>query len=140
MSKLLINEPKEIGDILIKNRLVRSATFARMASEDGSVNNELVEFYKVLAKGGVGLIVTGLSYVDPSGHGYPNQIGIDRDDLISGLKRISDTIHENGDGCKAVIQLAHNGRQSMMIGLEPIAPSATIFKAIILSLSFPKPD
>ena len=126
MSKLLINEPKEIGNILIKNRLVRSATFERMASEDGSVNNELVEFYKVLAKGGVGLIVTGLSYVHASGHGYYNQIGIDRDDLIPGLKRISDTIHENGDGCKAVIQLAHNGRQSFMIDLEPIAPSAIL--------------
>ncbi|MHA1457761.1 MAG: hypothetical protein ACTSR5_17610 [Promethearchaeota archaeon] len=37
MSKLLINEPKEIGNILIKNRLVRSATYERMASEDGSI-------------------------------------------------------------------------------------------------------
>ena len=34
-----------------------------MASEDGSVTDKLVELYKTLAEGGVGLIITGYAYV-----------------------------------------------------------------------------
>ncbi len=124
MPKLKVAEPKEIGNMLIKNRFVRSATFERMATEEGKVTEELLEFYKPLAKGGVGLIITGLASVHPSGHGYPNQLVIETDDFIPGLNKLSDYIHKNGQGCKAVLQLAHNGRQSMMLGLEPIAPSA----------------
>jgi 2,4-dienoyl-CoA reductase-like NADH-dependent reductase (Old Yellow Enzyme family) len=124
MPKLKVAEPKEIGKILVKNRFVRSATFERMATEDGKVTEDLLEFYKTLAKGGVGLIITGITSVHPSGHGYPNQLAIESDDSIPSLNKLSDYIHKNGEGCKTVLQLGHNGRQSMTIGLEPIAPSA----------------
>jgi len=74
--KSLVFEPKEIGGIRIKNRFVRSATFEGMASEDGSVTDELVELYKTLARGGVGLIITGYTYVQPTGRAMPRQMGI----------------------------------------------------------------
>jgi len=57
--KSLVFEPKEIGRLNIKNRLVRSATYEALASEDGTVTEKLVELYKTLAEGGVGLIITG---------------------------------------------------------------------------------
>ena len=97
---LRMSEPKAIGAMVVKNRLVRSATFESMASEDGSVTDELVRFYKTLAKGGVGLIITGLAYVQPSGKTGPRQIGIHKDDLIPGLRRIAGTVHEHGNGCR----------------------------------------
>ncbi len=95
---MIYSEPKEIGKILIKNRFVRSATYRRMAKEDGDISNELLEMYKTLAKGGVGLIITGYAYVQKSGISFPGQLGADRDSLIPSLKRIAKTIHDNGDG------------------------------------------
>jgi len=128
-AKLKVFEPKEIGRIQIKNRLVRSATFEGMASEDGNVTDELVELYKTLAKGGVGLIITGHAYVQPSGRAVPYQMGIDKDDLIPGLRRIAKTVHEQGDGCKVAMQLAHCGRQSFILE-KTIAPSA-VFESLM---------
>ena len=116
-------EPKEIGGMTIKNRLVRSATYEGMASEDGSVTDELVELYKTLAEGGVGLIITGYTYVQPSGKAMPHQMGIDRDDLIPGLRKIAEAVHEHGDGCRVAMQLAHCGRQSFFLETT-MAPSA----------------
>jgi len=117
--------PQKIGSIDIKNRLVRSATFECMASlEDGSVTNELIHLYKTLAEGGVGLIITGLTYVHPSGRGYNNQTAIDRDNLIPGLRKISENVHKYGDGCKIAVQLVHSGFQSFLE--NTIAPSAVL--------------
>ncbi|MHA1729827.1 MAG: oxidoreductase [Promethearchaeota archaeon] len=59
-------EPVNIGTLTLKNRLVRLATFEGMAS-NGMVSNRLINFYKILAEGGVGLIITGHSNVQRSG-------------------------------------------------------------------------
>jgi 2,4-dienoyl-CoA reductase-like NADH-dependent reductase (Old Yellow Enzyme family) len=118
----VIGEPKEIGGIIVKNRLVRSATFEGMA-KDGYVTDEFVKLYKTLAEGGVGLIITGYAYVQRSGQSYLSMTGIDRDDLIPGLKTVAATVHEHGDGCKIAMQLAHCGRQSNILE-TPVAPSA----------------
>ena len=117
-------KPKKIGSLVIKNRLVRSATFECMASEDGSVTDELVQFYKKLAEGGVGLIITGLTYVHPSGRSFQDQTGIYKDSLIPGLRRIAKTVHEHGYGCKVAVILVHSGFQSFLE--DTIAPSAVL--------------
>ena len=84
----------------IKNRFVRSATYVRRASDDGKVTDELEQWYKILAQGGVGLIITEFTVVHPSGQGYPNQLRIYTDNHISGLRKLANTIHEYGDACK----------------------------------------
>lgn len=123
--RLHVFKPGEIGGVVTKNRLVRSATYEGLASEDGVVTDRLVELYKALAEGGVGLIITGYAYVQPSGKDAPYMTGIDRDDLIPGLRRIAEAVHEHGDGCKAAVQLAHCGRQSFCLE-ETLAPSAVL--------------
>jgi len=42
-AKLKVFEHEEIGGLVIKNRLVRSATYEGMASEDGRVTDELLK-------------------------------------------------------------------------------------------------
>ncbi len=121
----LVFEPEEIGGMVVKNRLVRSATYEGMAPEDGSITGELVELYKTLAEGGVGLIITGYAYVQPSGKPLPRQTGIDRDDLVPGWRKIAETVHEHGNGCKVAIQLVHCGRQSFFLE-KTVAPSAVL--------------
>ncbi len=121
----MYSEPKEIGTILIKNRFVRSATYERRAAKDGSVTDELLQFYKALAEGGVGLINTSFSYIQPIGQAFPNQIAINNDNLVPGLRKLAEIIHENGDGCKAVVQIGHCGRESMFLE-NTVAPSAVL--------------
>ncbi len=125
-AKLKVFTPTEIMDgVEIKNRLVRSATFEGMASEEGHVTDKLVELYKNLAKGGVGLIITGNTYVQPSGKSSGHQMGIDKDELVPGLRRIAETVHEYGDGCKVALQIFHCGRQSFILE-NTVAPSAVL--------------
>ena len=120
---------EKIGEMLIKNRFVRSATYEGMASEDGKVTDRLVELYKHLAQGGVGLIITGYTYVQPIGKGAPYMTGIDRDDLIPGLRRVANAVHEYDDECKIAVQLTHCGRQTPLIE-TPLAPSA-VFEPVL---------
>jgi len=126
---LKVFNAKKIGGMLIKNRFVRSATYEGMASEDGNVTDKLVELYKNLAEGGTGLIITGYIYVQHVGKGAPYMTGIDRDDFILGLKRITGAVHKYGNGCKVAVQLVHCGRQTSLVE-TPLAPSA-VFEPVI---------
>ncbi len=73
MSRLF--EPTAINGMTIANRFVRSATWERMANDDGSCTQELVDYMAQLAKGGVGLIITGDACVGPDGRAVPGQMG-----------------------------------------------------------------
>ena len=57
----------QIKGMELKNRLVRSATGEGMADENGFPTDNLFKLYERLARGGVGLIITGLSYVSRDG-------------------------------------------------------------------------
>ncbi|MDY6791360.1 MAG: NADH:flavin oxidoreductase [Thermodesulfobacteriota bacterium] len=116
--------PGKIGKVEIPNRFVNSATYECMAKETGEVRDELIKRYVRLAKGGVGLIITGMMCVHPSGRGYKHQIGIHHDSMIQGLKRLVDAVHHVGG--RIAFQLAHSGRQTTkdMIGRTPLAPSS----------------
>ena len=55
----ILFEPIEINGMVIPNRFVRSATNDRCAEVSGRVTDMFIEHYEALAKGGIGLIVTG---------------------------------------------------------------------------------
>jgi len=121
----MISKPGKIGNLILKNRLIRSATYRRMATDDGDITNNLLEMYKSLAEGGIGLIITGYAYVQKNGQAFPGQIAANRDNMIPSLEKIAKTIHEHGDGCKTFFQLGHCGRQSYFVD-EIIGPSAVL--------------
>jgi len=116
--------PARIGTLELRNRFVRSATNDRMVTTDGKVTDDLVDYYGLLARGGIGLIITGHAYVHPLGQGSVRQLGVYDDGMISGLKRIADVVHEF-DG-RIAAQITHAGRQTQkeIIGETPVAPSA----------------
>lgn len=124
---IMYSEPINLGNLKIKNRFVRSATFEGMATEEGYVTNQLIELYQKLAEGGIGLIITGLAYVQKNGILFDKQVGIDDEKLIPGLSKIADVIHKHGNGCKVVKQIGHCGRQSRRLE-KTLAPSAILEK------------
>jgi len=120
----LLFSPVKIGRVEVNNRFVRSATNEGMATPSGEVTDRMVKVYQNLAKGGVGLIITGHLYVDALGRASKSQTAIDRDETIPGLKRLVDAVHQRGG--KIVFQLSHSGRLTKKenIGQIPMAPSS----------------
>lgn len=112
-----------IGNMEMRNHFVRSATWEGMAGENGEVTEPLIEIYRDLAKGGVGLILTGYSFVTKRGKALFGKLGVDSDALIPGFKRLTEAVHEHGG--KIVLQIAHGGSQGMFdTGMPLEAPSA----------------
>ncbi len=110
----------------VKNRIIRSATMENMADPEGLPTDDTLGLYERLARGGVGLIITGMAYVNPGGRGQPLQHGAHTDAMIPAWRRITDSVHELGG--KIAMQLVHCGRQTnpkALNGRKPIAPSAS---------------
>ena len=116
--------PINLGNVQIKNRFIHSATNEVMALETGEVSDKLVKRYQNLAKGEVGLIIPGYMFVHPLGRCGKYQTGIHSDNLIPGLRRLVEAVHQEGG--KIAFQLVHAGRQTTkaMIGQTPIGPSS----------------
>ena len=115
------SKPGNIGTLALANRLIRTATSETMATEQGEVTDELINFYSVLARGGAGLLITGHAYVEEIGQCSARQIGIYSDTLVAGLARLTAAVHQNGG--RIFCELSHAGSQSVMPNVDPIAPS-----------------
>ncbi len=121
----------QIKGMELKNRLVRSATGEGMADKDGFPTDDHFDLYKRLAQGGVGLIITGLTYVSRDGK-TDGLNGIDKDEQIPKYRELVDLAHEND--AKIAMQIAHCGSQTTaeMIKTQPIAPSAVKEKTMFV--------
>jgi 2,4-dienoyl-CoA reductase-like NADH-dependent reductase (Old Yellow Enzyme family) len=117
-------EPITLGNVRVKNRFVQAATYEAMATEAGEVTDGIVDRYRRIARGEVGLIITGFAFVHPLGRAARYQLGIHSDRMIPGLKRLTDAVHREGG--KIAIQLNHAGRQTTadLIGQTPLGPSS----------------
>ena len=65
MSKLF--EKTNIKSLTIPNRFVRSATWEGMATDEGACTRKLIDLMVELSHGGVGLIISGHTYVRAEG-------------------------------------------------------------------------
>jgi len=123
----ILFEPGTIAGLELKNRLVRSATAEKMCDQDGRPEQAMIDLYADLARGGVGLIVTGHAFVHESGKAHSTMTGVHRDDLIPSLQALSEVVHREGGGKRSgvVMQINHAGRQTSgeTIGRTPVAPS-----------------
>jgi 2,4-dienoyl-CoA reductase-like NADH-dependent reductase (Old Yellow Enzyme family)/thioredoxin reductase len=96
-----------------------------MATHEGYVTKELVEYYGVLARGGAGLIIVEYSYIQPRGRAVFSQLAVHDNSCIEGLALLAEEIKLHDT--KAVLQICHAGRQStsdVLNGKLPHSPSA----------------
>jgi len=97
-----------IGPMELRNRIILTAMGVSMADPDGSVSDRLIGYHTEQAKGGAGLIITGVTGVAwPVGAVMPNQTAISEDRFIPGLRRLTDAVHAHG--AKIAAQLHHGG-------------------------------
>ena len=99
-----IFEEKQLKNITLKNRLIRSATWEGIANPDGSVTEEAYEIYEGLAKGGIGAIITGFTSVALHDYYFGGMMRLCDDSLIPQYKRLTDIIH--AEGISVITQLA----------------------------------
>ncbi|TFG05663.1 MAG: NADH:flavin oxidoreductase [Promethearchaeota archaeon] len=118
--------PKKIGSVKIKNRLMRSATFEGLASREGYVTDELVGFYIELARGGIGLIITGASAVTSRMTVGSRCACFTDDSFVKAHQTLVKSVHEYNN-VKIGAQLAHNGRQGSHPKYLPVAPSPVFY-------------
>ena len=108
MKKVNIFTDFTIKNIYIKNRIV-VLTMVRFSliGNDGYVTEDLIEWYGMIAKSGVGLIIVEATAVEESGKLRENQIGIWNDSFIEGLTKVANEIHKYDVPC--MIQIHHAG-------------------------------
>ena len=115
--------PLQIGARTAKNRIMRVATTANLA--DGNrVGPRVLAFYRELAAGGVGTIVTEALRTQPHDPFGPGALVIFDRTAIDGLRQISDACHSKG--ALLIGQLNMGGRQHLASRVIPyaVAPSA----------------
>ncbi|MCG8157314.1 flavocytochrome c [Brenneria goodwinii] len=108
----------------VKNRLLMAPMTTCTGFYDGSVTNELVEYYRARA-GNIGTVVVECCFIDDQGLAFPGAIGIDNDNKISGLAKVAEAIKTRGS--KAILQIYHGGRMvepKLIGGQSPVGPSA----------------
>ena len=117
-------EETAINGMTLRNRLIRSATWEGMCKQDGRPTEKLINCYRDLAQGGIGLIISGYTFVRPDGKGLPGKMGIHTDDFEKEFQNLTSTVHNAGG--KVATQLVHAGGQtnSTYAGRQPLAPSS----------------
>ena len=125
MTRLLAQKGK-IGNVELKNRMVMAPMGDLTANPDGTVSDASIAYYGARAKGGIGLIITGIVRINNAdGTAGPNQLSLADDSYIPGFKRLVDEIHRHGT--KVFVQIQHSGRQGVaaFTGQDHVlAPSA----------------
>ncbi|MCQ2508318.1 MAG: FAD-dependent oxidoreductase [Dorea sp.] len=114
--------PIQIGKTTVKNRIFMPPLSTNMA-DHGYVTDDLIEHYTNRAKGGVGLIITEVTTVEPTYTYLPGDMSIYDDSYISGWKKLVDSVHQYD--CKILSQLFHPAYMAFPIPGTPqlIAPS-----------------
>jgi 2,4-dienoyl-CoA reductase-like NADH-dependent reductase (Old Yellow Enzyme family) len=120
-----LDQPLTRGKLKLKNRLVLPPMYSGNAEPDGTVSQNVLDFYDGKTRGGyLGLVIIEHSYVALQGKARERQIAVCDDSDIPGLARLAETIHRNGT--KAVVQINHGGSSAteQITGMMPVAPSA----------------
>jgi 2,4-dienoyl-CoA reductase-like NADH-dependent reductase (Old Yellow Enzyme family) len=100
-----------LNGMTLANRFVRSATWEGLASAEGFATERLAMLLADLARGHVGLIITGHAYVSPEGQAAPGQLAVCTDGHGPSLKEMVRKIH-HAEG-KIALQISHGGRYAL---------------------------
>jgi 2,4-dienoyl-CoA reductase-like NADH-dependent reductase (Old Yellow Enzyme family) len=114
--------PIRIGTRESRNRIMRLATLTN-SIQGGQVTEQTLAFYRRVARGGSGLVVTEGMRIHPSstGHGHSLQLYVPQ--TIDSVCRLAKAIQD--EGAVMIAQLNHNGRQHHGTGAAALwAPSA----------------
>lgn len=138
MSKLTkLFEPGKIGRLSIRNRIAMAPMgIIGLTESDGSISQQGIDYYAERAKGGVGLIISGVCFPTLEIEfgpllklGTAQLFRADTPEVIPRLRQLAEAVHNYG--AKMAIQLSAGfgrvmPRMLLAAGLENVAPSALL--------------
>ena len=101
-------QPFQLGSLELPNRVVMTTVKLGYGTRKGGVTDRHIAFYARRAQGGVGLIASEPMYVQKNGRELPTQLGIHANELVPGLRRLTEAVHAAGGLIMAHIN--HAGR------------------------------
>ncbi|OPC84825.1 NADH:flavin oxidoreductase [Embleya scabrispora] len=125
--------PAKLGPLTLRNRIVKAATFEG-ATPDALVTDDLIEYHRRPAAGGIGMTTVAYCAVAPEGRTDRHQIWM-RPEAVPGLRRLTDAVHAEGAAVSAqighagpVANAASNGRPALSAGrmFNPLGMRTTL--------------
>lgn len=113
--------PAKLGPLTLRNRVIKAATF-EARTPDALVTDDLIEYHRLPAAGGVAMTTVAYCAVSPGGRTGGNQIWM-RPHAVPGLRRLTEAIHAEGAATSA--QIGHAGpvadaRSNQATALAPV--------------------
>lgn len=113
--------PAKLGPLTLRNRIIKAATF-EARTPDALVTDDLIEYHRLPAAGGVGMTTVAYCAVSPGGRTSGDQIWM-RPEAVAGLRRLTDAVHAEGAAVSA--QIGHAGpvadaRSNKATALAPV--------------------
>lgn len=113
--------PAKLGPLTLRNRVIKAATF-EARTPDALVTDDLIEYHRLPAAGGVAMTTVAYCAVSPGGRTGGNQIWMSPH-AVPGLRRLTEAIHAEGAAISA--QIGHAGpvadaRSNQATALAPV--------------------
>ncbi|EOM3820816.1 NADH-dependent flavin oxidoreductase [Escherichia coli O102:H25] len=96
--------------IKLRNRIVMAPMTTWSANPDGTISEQELEFYKRRSQN-VGLVITGCTYVTPSGIGFTHEFAAYDDRFINSLEKLAAAAKSGG--APAILQIFHAGNKAI---------------------------
>ncbi|WP_299004400.1 NADH-dependent flavin oxidoreductase [uncultured Shewanella sp.] len=126
MSHLL--KPVKLTDALtLRNKVVMAPMTTWSADPAGNVSTQELDFYQKRSNG-VGMVITGTTYVSQNGIGFENQFGGWDDKFIPSLTRLAEAAKSGG--APAILQIFHAGDKA----IAELTPNEEIVSASAVQL------
>lgn len=90
---------------------------------EGFITEQYIDYLLTRARAGLGMVTTEATFVRADGKGRTHQLGLHNDEMIPGLRRLTDALH--AEGALTAVELNHGGRtaQAAVSGFKNVAPS-----------------
>jgi 2,4-dienoyl-CoA reductase-like NADH-dependent reductase (Old Yellow Enzyme family) len=115
--------PAKLGPLTLRNRIIKSATFEGR-TPNALVTDDLIDFHREVAAGGVGMTTVAYCAVAPEGRTEYGQLWM-RPEVVPGLRRLTDAMHAEGAAVSAQIGHAGPVANAKSNGLPALAPSTS---------------
>lgn len=111
----------KIGDLILRNRIIKAGCFEGM-SQNGGVTLELEEHHRKIAAGGIAMTTVAYCSVSKDGRAFDHEMWM-HCDLIADLQVLTTKVHK--EAAAASIQLGHCGyfASRKVIGKRPMGAS-----------------
>lgn len=116
--------PISFAGLTLRNRIVMPPMWSGQADAQGAVTDAIVDYHRVRAAAGCGMVIVEHAFVEPRGRASRTQLGVHLDELLPGLARLAEAIRS--EGAVACQQISHAGSRSSsaITGQRPAGPSA----------------